>query len=123
LLAADSLPAMDVGTITDIVTRLGVTGCLLVGLFWLATGRVVPRDRIDQMQKQLDAKDAALERKDAALARKDEQIQALQSGLVDKAIPTITEAILTMRDLTPIVEKLAPLIQTEVSIRDPRRPR
>lgn len=100
-------PALDLPTITGIVTSLGVTGCLLVGIYWLVTGRLVPKSSIDQLQGQIAAKDAALQ-------RKDEQIQALQTGIIDKVMPAITEANVTMR-------QLGELIQTDVSLRDPRR--
>lgn len=100
-------PSLDLPTITGVVTSLGVTGCLIVGIYWLVTGRLVPKSHLDQLQAQLAVKDAALE-------RKDEQIEALQKGIVDKAIPAITEANVTMR-------QLGELIRTDVSLREPRR--
>lgn len=56
--------------------------------------------------------------KDAAILRKDDQIERLQSGLVNDAMPLIGQSTAALVRLTPILERLT---VTEVSYRDPGR--
>lgn len=116
---AGDISTIDPQGLAQFISGVGFTGLLslcLVALWrrWVVTGAELEQLRAS-MQKQIDDKDAAL-------LRKDTQIENLQAGLTDKAIPTITEAIVTMRQLAPLVEKLAPLVQSTVSLSDPRRP-
>lgn len=119
LAASGDITTVDPVALVRVLSGIGFTGLLILCLIalwrrWVVTGTELEQLR-SAMQKQIDDKDAAL-------LRKDEQIANLQAGLTDKAIPTITEAIVTMRQLAPLVEKLAPLITTTVSLNDPRRP-
>lgn len=58
--------------------------------------------------------------KDAAIVKKDEQIERLQSGIVNDAMPLIGQSTAALARLTPILERLT--VQTDVSYRDPGRP-
>lgn len=89
-------PSLDLPTITGVVTSLGVTGCLIVGIYWLVTGRLAPKSVIDRMQTQIDAKDAALQRKDEQIQKLNDQNQALNKGLLDTAVPALARAALIL---------------------------
>lgn len=86
----------DIGSLAQIAGSLTLTMALIVGLVWLATGRVVPRARVEQLEKQLDAKDVALQRKDEQIQKLNDQNQALNKGLLDTAVPALARAALIL---------------------------
>lgn len=94
---------VDVLSVVKVIGGLGGTSLLALGLLAFYKGWIVRGAEVERMRGEMAAKDAALE-------RKDDQISALQAGLIDKAVPALARATL-------VLEKLSPLITTDVSVR------
>lgn len=83
-----------------------VTPVTVVVLF--LTGFLHTRSEVRRLEEALAAKDATI-------TRQQEQIDALQNGLIDKAIPALTRA-------TTVLDAISPLITTEPRLRHSEGP-
>jgi len=73
------------GSSFDPLTLLASTGIPGVVIVLLITGKLRTESEVKRLEGEND-------RKDIVIAQKDEQIQRLQAGIVDQAIPVITRS-------------------------------
>lgn len=74
-----------VGSGFDPLTLLASTGIPGVVIILLITGKLRTESEVKRLEGEND-------RKDIVIAQKDEQIQRLQAGIVDQAIPVLTRS-------------------------------
>lgn len=85
--AADTVPSFDPYTL---LASAGIPGVVVL---LLITGKLRTEAEVNRLV-------AENSRKDLVIAQKDEQIQSLQRGIVDQAIPALTRSTLLMETLT-----------------------
>lgn len=102
VLATSSTGGFDVTSLVGTV----VTPALVIVL--LLFGKLRTEPEVKRLEADIDSLRAQVREKDA-------QINTLQTGIVDKAIPALARTTL-------VLETISPLLQTEVHLRRPPAP-
>lgn len=89
----------------NIPSIIGTTVTPVIVIILLLMGKLRTEPEVKRIEKSLSEANATV-------AVKDKQLQDLQAGLVDKAIPALTRTTL-------VLETIAPMLQTELHLRRP----
>lgn len=91
----------------DLTSLVGTVVTPVIVIFLLLLGKLRTEPEVKRLERENDNLRELVHEKDT-------QMLALQSGLVDKAIPALTRSTL-------VLETISPMLQTEVSLRRPPR--